>query len=171
MPRKSKNSLIPIVNNEETEVIKPKKGQKKDVTTVESTPESKVQTAIKKARQQKKVIINDSDNESDFEYTIEEINKEKPNLKEAPMITQPEVKIVEKIVEKPVEKIVEKVIEVEKIVPIDIFKTNEWISETKKYNDNIAKLQKENDLLKKLGTHVDHLSRLSNMSRQMKIKF
>ena len=171
MPRTKKSTLIPLVN-ETVEVQKPKrtkktksnvKDEEKKIDAQNVQPqevhESKVQSAIKKARQQKnKTIVDNESDKDEYEYSII------PSVE-----TQPEVKIVEKIVEKPVEKIVEKVIEVEK--PIDIFKTEQWLSETKKYNDNISKLQKENELLKKLGTHVDHLSRLSNMSRQMKIKF
>lgn len=176
MPRKTKKTtLVPLVN-ETVEVQKPKrtkktksnvKDEEKKIDAQNVQPqevhESKVQSAIKKARQQKnKTIVDDESDKDEYEYLI---------IPSAPVETQPEVKIVEKIVEveKPVEKIVEKVIEVEKT--IDIFKTEQWLSEQKKYNDNISKLQKENDLLKKLGSHIDHLSRLSNMSRQMKIKF
>jgi len=168
MPRTKKSTLIPMVN--ETVEAKPKKTKsnvkEKKIENVQppEVHESKVQSAIKKARQQKiKTIVDDESDKDEYEYSI----IPSTSVITTPVETQPEVKIVEKIVEKPVEKIVE----VEKIVPIDIFKTEQWISETKKYNDNISKLQKENDLLKKLGTHVDHLSRLSNMSRQMKVKF
>jgi hypothetical protein len=149
MPRlKKKDVLIPIPKERET-LSNPS----------EETP---VQKAIKKSKAKKaeKIVVQD-DSESETEFTIEQIQK--------PISSQPIEKVVEKIVEKPVEKIVEKIVQVEK--PVDIFKTEQWIKETKKYNDSLRKLQKENEILKKLGSHVDHLSRLSNMSRQMKIKF
>lgn len=163
MPRqKKKDQLIPI-----------------PVEAIE--PESKVEKAIKKVRTKKQVIedSDDDSNDDNNEYIIERINNNfidpPKTVVEVPKVVEAQkpVEIVQTTVQNTVQKKPRKTKPKQQPQPIvsnTIDKSVVDKLETE-YKMKIENMKKENEMLKKFQNYNDHLNKLSNMSRSMKIKF